>query len=163
MTPPLLLELDTGSAVLSGGEGADRFTTALPVAPVISIGLFDQDPPAPQDLSNALGVIDDALGDLLRQIPGLVDTSSLVMSGRLARMVAQVEIGSFDVPASLVLGREALEEVFRTLATEGRADRAFNPGLDRDAVDDIVVAMCVIVALVRRLRLDSVRLEHEAA
>lgn len=163
MTAPLTLRLDSGSAVLSGGTGPDRFSTELLTTPIAEIGLFAQDPPAPQDLSNALGVIDDALGDLLRQVPDLVDISSLVMRGPLASTVARVEIGSFDIPASLELGRDALEEVFRTVATERRSDRVFNPGLDRAAVDDIVVAMCVIVAVLRRLRLDSVHLDLEAA
>jgi exopolyphosphatase/guanosine-5'-triphosphate,3'-diphosphate pyrophosphatase len=48
------------------------------------------------------------------------------------------------------LSRAAVEDVFRTLATESLADRVHNPGLPRDRADVIVGGCCVLVALMRR-------------
>ena len=49
------------------------------------------------------------------------------------------------------LTRDAIEDVFRTLATEPLVDRVHNPGLPRDRADVIVGGCCVLVALMRSL------------
>ncbi len=54
-----------------------------------------------------------------------------------------------------VLTKEAAEDVFRTLATETRAQRIANPGLEEARADVIVGGMCVLVTIMRRLGLDS--------
>ena len=54
------------------------------------------------------------------------------------------------------LSREALEDVFRTIATENRADRAHNPGLPATRVHDIVGACAVLVEAVRQWDLDPI-------
>jgi exopolyphosphatase/guanosine-5'-triphosphate,3'-diphosphate pyrophosphatase len=54
------------------------------------------------------------------------------------------------------LSRQAVEEVFRTLATERRSDRAHNPGLPPARVDEIVGATVVLVEIMRRLGLEQV-------
>jgi exopolyphosphatase/guanosine-5'-triphosphate,3'-diphosphate pyrophosphatase len=54
-----------------------------------------------------------------------------------------------------VLTRDAAEDVFRTLATESLADRVHNPGLPRERADIIVGGCCVLVAVMRRLKIDS--------
>ena len=46
--------------------------------------------------------------------------------------------------------------MFRTLATEGRADRMANPGLEEARADVIVGGCCALVALYRTLGLDEV-------
>ena len=46
---------------------------------------------------------------------------------------------------------------FRTVATERRTDRRRNPGLAAEQVDAIVPAACVVVGIMRRLRVDRVR------
>src|SRR3546814_15561772 len=51
---------------------------------------------------------------------------------------------------------EALDDVFRTLATESLADRVHNPGLEEARADVIVGGCCVLVALMRTLGLDEV-------
>jgi exopolyphosphatase/guanosine-5'-triphosphate,3'-diphosphate pyrophosphatase len=52
--------------------------------------------------------------------------------------------------------RAAVEDVFRTLATEPLADRVHNPGLPRDRADVIVGGLCVLVALMRRFDAPSI-------
>jgi exopolyphosphatase/guanosine-5'-triphosphate,3'-diphosphate pyrophosphatase len=53
------------------------------------------------------------------------------------------------------LSREAAEDVFRTLATERLADRIHNPGLPADRAPVIVGGLCVLVAVLRRLKADG--------
>jgi exopolyphosphatase/guanosine-5'-triphosphate,3'-diphosphate pyrophosphatase len=73
--------------------------------------------------------------------------------------VAAIELGlaQFDANSlhGFVLTREAAEDVFRTLATEALADRVHNPGLPRERADIIVGGCCVLVALLRRLKINS--------
>jgi len=73
--------------------------------------------------------------------------------------VAAVEIGLPDYDRARIhhfhLTREAVEDVFRTLATENRADRIANPGLAESRADVIVGGCCVLVAVVRVLGLDD--------
>jgi len=53
------------------------------------------------------------------------------------------------------LTRAAAEDVFRTLATEDRAQRISNPGLHADRADVIVAGMCVLVKIMRFFGFDS--------
>jgi exopolyphosphatase/guanosine-5'-triphosphate,3'-diphosphate pyrophosphatase len=53
------------------------------------------------------------------------------------------------------LTREAIEDVFRTLATESVEERAENPGLEAQRADVIVGGMCVLVSIMRRFGFDS--------
>jgi exopolyphosphatase/guanosine-5'-triphosphate,3'-diphosphate pyrophosphatase len=54
------------------------------------------------------------------------------------------------------LTRENVEEVFRTLATETLTDRRFNPGLPADRADVIVGGCCVLVGVMRKLRIPEI-------
>jgi exopolyphosphatase / guanosine-5'-triphosphate,3'-diphosphate pyrophosphatase len=75
-------------------------------------------------------------------------------SPEVTAMVA-VELGrSASLP--FVFERAAAEDVFRTLATERRIDRAKNPGLDPLLIDRVVAGSCVVVAVMRKLQLESV-------
>jgi exopolyphosphatase/guanosine-5'-triphosphate,3'-diphosphate pyrophosphatase len=73
--------------------------------------------------------------------------------------VAAVEIGLATYDRDRIhhfrLTRDAAEEVFRTLATESRADRIHNPGLEEARADVIVGGCCVLVALFRRFGFDE--------
>jgi exopolyphosphatase/guanosine-5'-triphosphate,3'-diphosphate pyrophosphatase len=53
------------------------------------------------------------------------------------------------------LTRAAAEDVFRTLATESKADRAHNPGLEPGRVDVIVGGAIVLVPVLRALGFDE--------
>ena len=70
-----------------------------------------------------------------------------------------VERGAPPSAPSVVIERDAAEEVFRALATESRAARLHNPGLDPARVDSVLAASCVLVGLMRRLQLDAVTIE----
>lgn len=121
--------------------------------------LAGADPPDPAGLTNALGSVEDDLVQMLRAHPDTPTPVRLVITGRLSRVLAHVEIGSSEIADEVEITREALEDVFRTLATEARHDRAANPGLPTDDVDLVLAAACVAVSAVRTLALDGVRVE----
>jgi exopolyphosphatase/guanosine-5'-triphosphate,3'-diphosphate pyrophosphatase len=111
------------------------------------------DPPRPEELSQALSVVHDYLDDVQREIPSIAEASRLVGLAGTVTTVAAVEIGlatyDRDRIHHFVLSREAVEDVFRTLATEKRADRVYNPGLE-EARADVIVGGCVVLVAIMR-------------
>lgn len=118
------------------------------------------DPPRPEELTNAIGAVVDHLDDMLRALPGAAQADAFGIVGDLATVIAAVEFGG-SPPLPFALGRAAAEDVFRTVATESSAERALNPGLPADAVDTIVAACCIVVALMRHLHLDHVDVDSD--
>lgn len=112
------------------------------------------DPPRPEELTNAIGFVFDHFDDVVRELPAVVG-AAVEIAGAETRAIAAVEVGG--IPAlPFVLSRAAAEDVFRTLATETRQQRAHNPGLDQSSVATIVAGCCAVVAVMRRLHLDEV-------
>lgn len=157
---PTALWIGLGTDEITFSTGSNRSSgpqvATLATAVVAGLGLFDRDPPGPADLTNAIGIIDDALGDLGRHHPELALVETVVLTGPLARTIARVEIGADEVPAEIVISRAGVEEIFRTVATESRSDRVFNPGLPAEHVDSIVLAGCAAVAVLRHLDLGMI-------
>ncbi len=112
------------------------------------------DPPRPEELVNAIGDTHDLVDDVLRDHPEFANAQHFIGTAGTIVTVAAVEVGQsrFDPMAlhGMNLSRAAVEDVFRTLATESLADRVHNPGLPRDRADVIVGGCCVLVALMRR-------------
>ena len=106
------------------------------------------DPPAPEDLTNAIGLVVDHLDDVERELPMTAMIDAVTVEGEGARVVVDVEVGS---PATrpFILTHDAAEDVFRTLATEAAEDRRHNPGLESGRVDVIVGGAAVLVAVMR--------------
>ena len=125
----------------------------------LSSAVLVSDPPRPEELTNAIGAVVDHLDDMLRALPGAVGADEVGIVGELAEVIAAVEFGGRP-PLPFSLRRAAAEDVFRTVATESSVDRAHNPGLPSEAVDTIVAACCIVVALMRHLDLDVVDLRH---
>ena len=114
------------------------------------------DPPRPEELTNAIGIVHDELDDAIRAFPEILDCATIIGLGGTVSTVARVELGRADAELhGLILSRVAAEDVFRTLATESLADRVHNPGLSADRADIIVGGCCVLVAILRRLHADS--------
>jgi exopolyphosphatase/guanosine-5'-triphosphate,3'-diphosphate pyrophosphatase len=122
--------------------------------------LADADPPAPEDLLAAISYTDAWLDDVLRELPQVGEAKTVVGLAGTVSTVAAVEQGlaTYDRDAihHFVLTKEAAEDVFRTLATEARADRVHNPGLEEARADVIVGGCCALVAILRRLSIDEV-------
>jgi exopolyphosphatase/guanosine-5'-triphosphate,3'-diphosphate pyrophosphatase len=141
----------------------DGHQHVLPIGPVmLRRSTLRSDPPRPEELSNAIGTIFDHLDDLLREVPAAAAPDEVSITGELARVVAAVEFGG-DPPLPFALDRSAAEDVFRTVATEAANQRARNPGLPSTAVDTVVAASCMIVAVMRHLHLDAVSLDGAGA
>ena len=136
----------------------------LPVGPGALLGdeLADPDPPTAAQLTNALGAVADHLDDVVRLQPDVVDATDVRVRGAEPWHLATVERGAPPEGDEVELERDEVEEVFRALATESRADRVHNPGLDPDRVDTVVATCCVLVGLMRKLHLASVRVVRAA-
>jgi exopolyphosphatase/guanosine-5'-triphosphate,3'-diphosphate pyrophosphatase len=117
------------------------------------------DPPAPEELSNAIAEATDHFDDLLREVPQVHTARQVVGLAGTVTTVAAVEIGLLEWDRDAIhhfcLTRAAAEDVFRTLATEPLADRIHNPGLEPARADVIVGGCCVLVALFRSLGIDD--------
>lgn len=118
------------------------------------------DPPAPEELSNAIAEATSWFDDLAREVPAALAARTVVGLAGTISTVAAVEIGlaewDREVIHHFVLRRAAIEDVFRTLATEPLADRLHNPGLEAARADVIVGGCCALVAFVRTLGIDEV-------
>lgn len=116
------------------------------------------DPPEPEELHACIAVTVEHLKDVVRELPGVLDVRTFVGTAGTVSTVAAVEIGlpayDRDRLHHFWLTREAAEDVFRTLATEARADRIFNPGLEEARADVIVGGCCILVSVFRHFELD---------
>jgi exopolyphosphatase/guanosine-5'-triphosphate,3'-diphosphate pyrophosphatase len=68
---------------------------------------------------------------------------------------AAVEIGLAEYDRSRIhhfrLSRDAVEDVFRTLAMESRAERLENPGMEEERADVIIAGLSILVKVMRQL------------
>jgi exopolyphosphatase/guanosine-5'-triphosphate,3'-diphosphate pyrophosphatase len=149
----MLVLLDDRTCTFRAAEG--EHVAALGTA-VLGAALTG-DPPRADDLSNAIGAVHDVLDDVLRELPAGVADADIDVAGAAMTAIADIEVGA-AAALPFEISRDAAEDVFRTVATERRADRARNPGLTPDQVDAVVPAACVLVGLMRRLQLDRVRI-----
>lgn len=131
---------------------------SLPVGPLT---LVEQEleraaRPAPEQLTNALGIVSDHLDDVVRESPMVLDAVGVVVSGPHAMALAHVELGSDSVPDGYTLERADADEVFRTLVAEPIDERLHNPGLQPEHVESIIGTCCVVLAVMRRLELTGI-------
>lgn len=158
--PTLVVDIGGGSTEYVVGVREAEQWASIPFGAVTSTeSHFTSDPPAPEDLSNLIGAVSDELEELGRTMPSLAQPGRVVGVAGTIVTVAAVELGlvAFDETSlhGMELTRDAAEDVFRTLATESPSDRAMNPGLPASRVDIIVAGCCILVATMRRLRLDA--------
>ena len=159
--PFLVFDLGGGSTEFSIG------TTEVDGAVSIDIGCvrltekyFEHDPPEPEELVAAISLTEAWLDDVTRNLPDVDKAKTVIGLAGTVSTAAAVEIGlatyDRDRIHHFVLTHEAIEDVFRTLATEPRADRIHNPGLEEARADVIVGGMCALVAIMRTLSLDEI-------
>lgn len=159
MTPGSL-EIDITDRAI-GIEMIGGGTWSLPVGPMTLVEreLERADRPAPEQLTNALGIVSDHLDDVLRESPMVLDAPNVVLVGSHAAALARVELGTDLVPDGYTLERADADEVFRTLVAEPVSERRHNPGLPPGDVESIIGACCVVLAIMRRLELTQVSIE----
>lgn len=157
------LVIDIGGASTELMVGTDNldFAVSLPFGAVnITEAELHRDPPRPEELTNAISLVSDAVDDVAHGHPLIGHVDRVVGVAGTIVTVAAVEVGQKNFDPSglhkLKLSRDAVEDVFRTLATEPISDRVFNPGLPRDRADIIVGGCCVLVAVMRRLQISEI-------
>jgi exopolyphosphatase / guanosine-5'-triphosphate,3'-diphosphate pyrophosphatase len=151
--PFLVVDIGGGSTELAVGTTEPEGVMSLDIGCVrLTEKFLDSDPPAPEELSQALSVVRDYLDDVARQLPTTAEAATLVGLAGTVSTVAAVELGiDYDRDAihHFRLSRDAAEDVFRTLATETRAQRVHNPGLEEARADVIVGGTAILVAILR--------------
>ena len=140
-------EFAVGSSRMEGGISTDMGSVRF------SEKYVESDPPLPEELVACLSVAEAHLDDVAREVPMALGARQLVGLAGTVSTAAAVEIGLVEYDRSQVhhfrLTREAIEDVYRTLVTEPREARKFNPGLEPGRVDTIVGGMCILARIVR--------------
>ena len=152
--PFLVADIGGGSTELVVGTSEPLGVCSLDLGCVrLTEKYLASDPPLAEELSEALVEVRDQLEEAVRILPELSDARRLVGVAGTVTTVAAVEIGLATYDRDRIhhfdLTRAAAEDVFRTLATERRADRIHNPGLEEARADVIVGGCAVLVGVMR--------------
>jgi exopolyphosphatase/guanosine-5'-triphosphate,3'-diphosphate pyrophosphatase len=163
--PYLVIDIGGGSTEFTLGTSAPDGELSIDVGCVrLTEQWLRSDPPAPEELSQAVSVVRDHLGDVERALPGLGDAKTVVGLAGSITTVAAVEQGvpySREAVHHFRLTRAAAEDVFRTLALEPAAERRHNPGLESGRVDTIVGGAVVLVTTMRAFDIDELLVSED--
>ena len=159
--PYLVVDIGGGSTEFVVGDTEPAGQISVDVGCVrLTEQLLHSDPPAPEELAEAVAIVRDHLADVDRELPAAREAATLVGLAGTVTTVAAVELGLPEYDPEKIhhfrLTKEAAEDVFRTLATEPAAERRHNPGLDPGRVDVIVGGAVVLVTIMRVLGFDEV-------
>jgi len=161
--PFLVVDIGGGSTEFIVGEGGGAEPWGVMSIDVGCVRITEKflhhDPPGPAELSQAISVVAAYLEDVERELPRMKEAVTLVGLAGTVTTVAAVEIGLLEYDRDRIhhfaLTKAAAEDVFRTLATEPRAQRIHNPGLEEARADVIVGGTAVLVTILRRLGFDG--------
>lgn len=142
------LQVDLGATEATFSAGGATWTVPVGVDTLAAMLLAD--PPQPEQLTNAIGLMIDHLTDVTREVPTAALADSVHIGGLGLATLVNVEVGA-PTPLPYLLDRTAAEEVFRVLATERRQERLLNPELPADDVQRVLGVCCAVVAVLRGL------------
>lgn len=164
--PCVVLDIGGGSTEFAVSS-MDDFKTCSRVEsiPIGSVRITKRhllsDPPLPEELTNAIADIREYLNDVEMQIPTIRSRKKWIGVAATVTTAAAVELGMIEFDArriqEMILTREMVEEIFRTLATESFADRIHNPGLEEQRADVIVGGIAIIVSIMRHFELAEIQ------
>jgi exopolyphosphatase/guanosine-5'-triphosphate,3'-diphosphate pyrophosphatase len=152
--PFLVFDIGGGSTEFAVGTSEPEGVLSVDIGCVrLSEKFLHHDPPAPEELSQVVSVARDYLEDVAREIPTASEARRLVGLAGTVTTVAAIEMGLAEYDRDRIhhfmLTRPAVEDVFRTLATESRAQRLHNPGLEEGRADVIVAGAAILVSVMR--------------
>ena len=158
--PFLVVDIGGGSTEFAFGTTGVEQSLSVDVGCVrVTEKYLHHDPPEPEELSACLSVIEAYVKDVERELPDLERARTFVGLAGTVSTVASVDLALSAYDRDRIhhhtLSKGAIEETFRDLATETTADRADEPGMDPGRADVIVGGLCVLVQIMRQLRLDS--------
>ena len=156
--PFLILDIGGGSTeFVFGTEKAENVYSSQIGCVRLTEEFFENDPPLPEELHACLSVVGGHVDDALREIPNIGDEVTLVGLAGTVSCIAAIEIGLEKYDREKIhhfhLSKDAVEDVFRTLATENKFERMSNPGLEKDRADVIVAGTAILVKVMRQLQL----------
>lgn len=166
VAPYLVVDIGGGSTEFVLGTDAPVGLISIDVGCVrVTEQFLHSDPPAPEELSAAVSVVRDHLKDVEREIGDLRVAKTLVGLAGTVSTVAAVEQGLAAYDRDRIhhfrLTRPAVEDVFRTLATESAEERRQNPGLEPERADVIVGGVIVLASVLRAFGFDEMLVSEE--
>lgn len=165
--PFMVIDIGGRSTELIVGGAQVDSVVSLPMGSVrFTEQYLPSDPPDPAELSSLLQIVSMHLGDVARDHPAANAAVTHVGVAGTVTTIAAVELGlaTYDPDRihRMALTRAAVEDVFRTLATEPVADRVHNPGLPRERADVIVAGTAILVGIMRFFDVDELVVsEHD--
>jgi exopolyphosphatase / guanosine-5'-triphosphate,3'-diphosphate pyrophosphatase len=158
--PYLVVDVGGGSTEFVVGTEKPEGAISIDIGCVrITEQFLHSDPPAAEELSQAVSVVRDHLADVDREVPGAASARTLVGLAGTVTTIAAVELGLAEYDRDAIhhfrLQRAAAEDFFRTLATEPADVRRHNPGLEPGRVDVIVGGALVVVSIMRHWGFDE--------
>ena len=158
--PFLVVDIGGGSTEFAVGTTEPEGVLSVDIGCVrLTEKFIHHDPPTPEELSQVISVSRDYIEDVVRELPAAREAQRFVGLAGTVSTVAAVEQGLAEYDTEKIhhflLTREAAEDVFRTLATEKRAERIQNPGLEEGRADVIVAGTAVLVAIMRFFGFDD--------
>jgi exopolyphosphatase / guanosine-5'-triphosphate,3'-diphosphate pyrophosphatase len=158
--PYLVVDIGGGSTEFVVGTTEPEGLMSVDVGCVrITEAWLHSDPPAPEELSQAVHVVREHIVDVLREVPAVAQAKTLIGLAGTVTTVAAIELGLVEYDPKLVhhsrLTHASVEDVFRTLATESAEQRRHNPGLEPGRVDVIVGGVIVLVTILRMTGFDE--------
>lgn len=158
--PFLVLDIGGGSTEFVVGTREAEGTLSCDVGCVrLSERWIEHDPPLPEELLACLSVMEAHIDDVVREVPEVLGARTLVGLAGTVSTAAAVELGLVEYDRDAIhhfrISKAAVEDVFRTLATENRSERIANPGMEEDRADVIVAGLSILVKVMRQLDFDE--------
>jgi exopolyphosphatase/guanosine-5'-triphosphate,3'-diphosphate pyrophosphatase len=158
--PYLVVDVGGGSTeFILGGSEPDGLISVDVGCVRLTEQILHSDPPSPEELSVAVGIVRDHLADVDRALGGAGQAKTLLGTAGTVWTMGAIELGVDSSASERIhhsrLSRAAAEEIFRTLATEPISRRRHNPGLEPGRVDVIVGGVIVVVSVMRHWGFDE--------
>ena len=152
--PFLVVDIGGGSTEFAVGTASATAAMSVDIGCVrLTEKYLEHDPPRPEELVACLSITELHLDDVVREMPAVAEARTFVGLAGTVSSAAMVEQGLPEYDREkvhhFVLTKDAVEEVYRTLATEPSDDRRHNPGLEPGRVDTIVGGLSILVRIMR--------------